>query len=787
MAFNAIDNTRVNAAKFPDDWYAAEVVAGKEIPYASIEAAKTAIPSAVRMKGRAFLVTINGITQEYWWKDDLIEPIPKRGDKNYTSLDSLGVKGDGTTDYTDIINTAINDLAVLGGGTLFAPVGTYICRTITLLVGVQIIGENKRKTEFKLKSGYTGDLFNCYNYTRGGLTNFTCNGNRSGGASGSAIHIAADLDNTGAKSTASVIENLFIGDFTKNGIEAIAVAWIFVVRNNYIQFCDGHGIYNTTTDNGFYNNDISNCGKNGFYNFGGANTRITGGKIISCGKSGTDATFAGVYFESSNRCIITSVECQDNYYSGFYISNSEQNSFIGVLSDGNNAHSRPGATTSTGTTTWATGNGYGFDLYRCKQSLFYGLATNYSISTPSQTAGSRIVDSQNIDFQIRETNQLTTSTVTNSFNIKKPDPDLNPNNFTASALLTWTADQANIKVGGSGAGAANGLEIIGVASAKLAKFNQDRSTLTGSLALDLAAGLIIANSNNIAASVQLNFFTDRARIRLSGTGAGAGNGFSIQAAGNTELWGVDGNGKASSPKLAITNPVNGVVADLMLIWDATSKEVKTARQLTTDDYRFKYTVKTGSTSITPGFANEFIEANTTAAQTQTLAVDATTTVGTIKVFKNNGTFPLTITPASGVLIESGTSSIQLPYFGDTLWILASSANTWRIINKSSLISNRGLSRVLTTTSSILATEYGANGQLTIYADASGGPFTITLPLAATDQGLTTKIVKTDASANTITVRGNGTELINNANTDTTLSTQNASFILESNGTKHFKF
>lgn len=785
MAFPAIDNTRVNAAKHYDDWYAAEVVAGKEVPYASIEAAKTAIPSAVRMKGRAFLVTINGITQEYWWKDDLTEPIPKRGDKNYTSLDSLGVKGDGVTDVASTINTAINALSVLGGGTLFAPVGTYIASTITLLAGVQIIGENKRKTVFKLKSGYNGDLFNCYNYTRGGLNNFTCDGNRSGGATGSAVHIAADLDNTGAKSTASVIENLFIVDFTKNGIEAIAVAWIFTVRNNYIQFCDGHGIYNTTTDNAFYFNDISNCGKDGFFNNGGGNTRIIGGKIISCGKSGTDANYAGVHFESCLRCIVVGVECQDNYYHGFFLSNSEQNSFVDVLSDGNNAHIRPGVTTSTGTTNWAVGNGYGFKLYRNKDSIFLGLATNYNTTLPSQYADRYIEDSQHIDFQIRSTNQPNSGTDINNFNVKRPDQNLNPLNRTASFDANWLNNQARFRLSGSGTGVTNGYDFQTVGDVSLFKINQDRSVFTGSLNLDTQWK--IPNPNNVAATVEFNWLADVARFRLRGTGAGAGNGFDFQLAGDTSIFRVDGNSKGTLQKLVLTTPVGGATTDLAIVQDPTSKELKTVRQLTTDDYRFKYTVKSASTSITPGFVNEVYEANTSSAQTQTLNADATTTVGTIKVFKNSGTFPLTITPNTGVTIEGSSSPVVLPNNGDTLWIIYSASNTWRYLSKSSLTSNRSGSKTLNTTASLLVSDYGPNGQLTIYADAGAGAFTITLLPSASDLGLTTKIVKTDASANTITVRGNGTELINNANTDTTLSTQNASFILESNGIKHFKF
>jgi len=84
-------------------------------------------------------------------------------------------------------------------------------------------------------------------------------------------------------------------------------------------------------------------------------------------------------------------------------------------------------------------------------------------------------------------------------------------------------------------------------------------------------------------------------------------------------------------------------------------------------------------------------------------------------------------------------------------------------------------------------DYGANGVATIYLDAAGAPFTLTLLPAAIDIGYTTKVVKIDASPNVITVKGNGSELINNSNTDTTLSIQYASFILDSNGIKHFKF
>jgi len=73
MAFPSIDNIRVNAAKHTDDWYADEVVAGKEQPYTSVADACFKIPSAVRMKGRPVLITVDGLTEAFWWKDNLTD------------------------------------------------------------------------------------------------------------------------------------------------------------------------------------------------------------------------------------------------------------------------------------------------------------------------------------------------------------------------------------------------------------------------------------------------------------------------------------------------------------------------------------------------------------------------------------------------------------------------------------------------------------------------------------------------------------------------------------------
>ncbi|SEB24791.1 hypothetical protein [Paraburkholderia sartisoli] len=72
----------------------------------------------------------------------------------------------------------------------------------------------------------------------------------------------------------------------------------------------------------------------------------------------------------------------------------------------------------------------------------------------------------------------------------------------------------------------------------------------------------------------------------------------------------------------------------------------------------------------------------------------------------------------------------------------------------------GLGAIRTTTASAAV----ALGDVTVIVDATGGNNTQTLPAAASATGREFVIKKKDASANTVTVKGNGTELIDGANT-----------------------
>lgn len=91
---------------------------------------------------------------------------------------------------------------------------------------------------------------------------------------------------------------------------------------------------------------------------------------------------------------------------------------------------------------------------------------------------------------------------------------------------------------------------------------------------------------------------------------------------------------------------------------------------------------------------------------------------------------------------------------------------------------------------ILAADYGRNGILNVYVNATAGAVQIELEAAASmGTATTTKIVnviKTDASANAVTIKGNGATLINAANTYLiTAQYDNAS--VKSNGTQYYIF
>jgi hypothetical protein len=84
------------------------------------------------------------------------------------------------------------------------------------------------------------------------------------------------------------------------------------------------------------------------------------------------------------------------------------------------------------------------------------------------------------------------------------------------------------------------------------------------------------------------------------------------------------------------------------------------------------------------------------------------------------------------------------------------------------------------------TTYTALAGDVLLCDATGGAFTVTLPAAAGVSGQSISVKKTDASANAITVDGNGSETIDGAAT-LALSTRYAAVTLWSDGSNWWVF
>lgn len=87
---------------------------------------------------------------------------------------------------------------------------------------------------------------------------------------------------------------------------------------------------------------------------------------------------------------------------------------------------------------------------------------------------------------------------------------------------------------------------------------------------------------------------------------------------------------------------------------------------------------------------------------------------------------------------------------------------------------------------ITSSSFGPNGVTTYYVDASAGAVEVTLPSALNMYGKLVYIIKTDATANAVTIKGAGITNINQANTYP-LTTQNSNACVQSDGTQYWIF
>lgn len=85
---------------------------------------------------------------------------------------------------------------------------------------------------------------------------------------------------------------------------------------------------------------------------------------------------------------------------------------------------------------------------------------------------------------------------------------------------------------------------------------------------------------------------------------------------------------------------------------------------------------------------------------------------------------------------------------------------------------------------VLVTDFGTNGILNLFLDATSGVIAITLPGHVAMLNLTLNIIKIDASANAITVTGDANI---NSSSNLTINTINQSYIINSSSVKYYTF
>jgi Pectate lyase superfamily protein len=260
---------------------------------------------------------------------------------------SYGAKADGLADDTAAINAAMSACttraAPNNGCILYFPAGVYITTGITLSSYVSMKGDGWGTSVIQLKPHTASDVLtvpvNTFNFSIYGLT---LDGNSARGGAGNCFSVAPTSTgpakwNTANKREAPVnaqkwghVEEVMFSHCSVDGIHIKAFNYMLFFDNFY-SFDNGvYGLYTEGTNSGFSNFEIERNGTAGIH-VDGANDRFTSGEVIWNGSVVNSE--AGMYV-AGFRNIVTAVETEDNYTSGFSDSGND-NEFIGCVSDSN--------------------------------------------------------------------------------------------------------------------------------------------------------------------------------------------------------------------------------------------------------------------------------------------------------------------------------------------------------------------------------------------------------------------------------------------------------------------
>ena len=266
---------------------------------------------------------------------------------SFISVVSYGAKGDGATDDTPAINSALSACTSPpipnNGCVLYFPAGVYVTTGLTLHSYTNLRGDGWGTSVILLKAHTASDVLtipiDAFNFS---IRDLTLDGNSGRGGSGNCLSITATATgpaewNTTNKRIAPVnsqkwghVEEVMFTHCSADGIHISQFNYMLFFDNFYAFDNGVYGLYTQGTNSGFSDFEIERNGTAGIH-VDGANDRFISGEVIWNGAKVNNE--AGVYV-SGARNIIMAVETEDNYTNGFF-DRGANNEFIGCVSDSN--------------------------------------------------------------------------------------------------------------------------------------------------------------------------------------------------------------------------------------------------------------------------------------------------------------------------------------------------------------------------------------------------------------------------------------------------------------------